>query len=140
MKPTAVRANKSDLNSTANNMSSAQSKTVCSTPNKNQSHNASPAAANLVQLNASGASAVPSNASTTNVTTSISSASGVPSSLNLSSSARDENHPLTIKSIATRDQQPLQNSIIPTTAPVAFAAVAKHNTSQHTANEGKATK
>lgn len=137
MKPTAVRANKSDLNSTANNSTSAQSKTVCSTPNKNQSHTASPATANLVQLNSSGASTVSSTSSSTNVTTSISSSSGVATSQVQSSSVRDENHSHANKPNSTRDQQPLQNSIIPTTAPVAFAAVAKHSTSQHTANEGR---
>lgn len=133
----AVRANKSDLNSTVNNSSSVQSKTVCSTPNKNQSHTASPATANSVQLNSSGASIVLSTASSTNVTSSISLSSGVATSQVQSSSVRDENHSHAIKSNSTRDQQPLQNSIIPTSAPVAFAAVAKHSTSQHTANEGE---
>lgn len=130
-----MRANKADLNSTINNTTSAPSKTVCSTPNKNQSHNASPATANSTQLNVSGASTVASTASITSVTSSIISTSGGASSQNQSSSARDENHSHA-KPISTRDQPPLQNSIIPTTAPVAFAAVAKHSTSQHTANEG----
>lgn len=140
MKPTAVRANKTDLNSTLNNTSSVpSSKPVCSPPNKNQSHNASPASANSTQLNVlnalntSGTTTVPS--SSASITTSTSSISIVSSQSQLSA-ARDENHSHAIKTVLTRDQQPLQNSIIPTTAPVAFAAVAKHSTSQHTANEG----
>lgn len=129
-----------DLNSTLNNTSSApSSKPVCSPPNKNQSHNASPASANSIQLNVlnalntSGTTTVPS--SSASITTSTSSISLVSSQSQLSA-ARDENHSHANKTILTRDQQPLQNSIIPTTAPVAFAAVAKHSTSQHTANEG----
>lgn len=129
----ALRAIKLDLNSALNSMPSAPSKTVCSTPNKNQSHNASPASA---QPNVSGMSMAPSTASSISVTSSTSSTSSSVSSQNQSSSARDENHTHANKPILTRDQQPLQNSIIPTTAPVAFAAVAKHSTSQHTANEG----
>lgn len=35
------------------------------------------------------------------------------------------------------DQLPLQNSIIPPTAPVPSAVVAKHSSLQHTADEGK---
>lgn len=120
-------------------MSSAQSKTVCSTPNKNQSHNASPATANSTQQNVPGAPSIPSTSSTTSVTSSNSSSSGIASSLNQSLSAREENHSHANKTISTRDQPLLQNSIIPSTAPVAFAAVAKHSTSQHTANEGMIT-
>lgn len=141
VKPTAVRANKTDLNSTLNNTSSApSSKPVSSPPNKNQSHNASPASANSTQLsvlnalNTSGTTTVPS--SSASITTSTSSNSIVSSQSQLSTT-RDENHSHANKTVLTRDQQPLQNSIIPTTAPVAFAAVAKHSTSQHTANEGQ---
>lgn len=138
MKPTAVRANKSDLNSTANSTTSTQSKTVCSTPNKNQSHNASPATANSSQLNTSGVSTTPTTVSSTVITSTANTISSGVTSQNQSSSARDENHSHANKqNILTREQQPIQNSIIPTTAPVAFAAVAKHSTSQHTANEGK---
>lgn len=136
MKPTAVRANKSDLSSSINNTSSVQSKTVCSTPNKNQSHNASPASANSTQQNVSGAPSITSTSLTSNVT---SSNSGVISLQTQSSAVRDENQSNANKAISQRDQQPLQNSIIPTTVPVAFAAVAKHSTSQHTANEGNSS-
>lgn len=139
MKPTAVRANKSDLSSSINNTSSVQSKTVCSTPNKNQSHNASPASANSTQQNVSGAPSITSTSLTSNVTSSNSSSSGVISLQTQSSAAREENQSNANKAISQRDQQPLQNSIIPTTVPVAFAAVAKHSTSQHTANEGNSS-
>lgn len=127
-----MRANKSDLNSTINSTSTVPSKAVCSPPNKNQSHNASPAIANSTQQSLSGAPTIPSStSSTTSIISSISSSSAVATSQIQSSSARDENHSHANKTISTRDQQPIQNSIIPTTAPVAFAAVAKH-----TANEG----
>lgn len=156
VKPTAVRANKPEINSTVNNniTSSAPSKTVCSTPNKNQSHTASPAIANnnSTQQNvSSGAPTIPLSTSTTSITTSSNSSSSggivtIQNQLPLAVSAaataaavssRDENHSHANKTISTRDQQPLQNSIIPTTAPVAFAAVAKHSSSQHTTNEGQ---
>lgn len=146
MKPTAVRASKSETNSTVNNTtSSAPTKTVCSTPNKNQSsHNASPATANSTQqIVSSGAPTIPPTSSTTSITSSnSSSSSGVaPSQIQAIAARENENHSHVTKTISTRgDQQPLQNSIIPTTAPVAFAAVAKHSSSQqHTANEGKCT-
>lgn len=130
MKPTAVRPSKSDLNSTMISSLSAPIKTVCSTPNKNQTHIVSPATSISVQPNAIGTSVASSTSSSTSATSSISSASGA------ASTPRDENHSHANKPISTRDQPPILNSIIPTTAPVAFAAVAKHNTSQHTANEG----
>lgn len=154
MKPTAVRANKTEINSTTvNNTSSSVpiGKTVCSTPNKNQSSlNASPATANSTQQSvSSGAPTIPSTSSTTSITSLNSSSSGggsvggvATSQIQSSIATRDENHSHANKTtISTRDQQqPLQNnSIIPTTAPVAFAAVAKHSSSQHTANEGKWT-
>lgn len=141
-----MRANKPEINSTVNNTTSsaAPTKTVCSTPNKNQSsHNASPATANSTQQSVtSGAPTIPPTSSTTSITSSNSSSSGgvAPSQIQ-AIATRDENHSHVTKTISTRgDQQPLQNSIIPTTAPVAFAAVAKHSTSQHTANEGKCTR
>lgn len=146
MKPTAVRASKPETISIVNNTtSSAPIKTVCSTPNKNQSsHNASPAIANSTQqIVSSGAPTIPPTSSTTSITSSnSSSSSGVTPSQQIQAiAARDENHSHVTKTISTRgDQQPIQNSIIPTTAPVAFAAVAKHSSSQqHTANEGKCT-
>lgn len=127
-----MRANKSDLGSTpsANNSSIQIKAVVCSTPSKNQSQNASPASAN--------STVNPSGTVTTVASVITSLSSGILSqNQSLSSSTRDDSYSHTNKSNLARDQQTIQNSIIPTTAPAPFAAVAKHNTLQHTANEGR---
>lgn len=127
MKSTAVRANKSEINSTVNNTTySPSSKTVCATPNKNQLHNVSSAIAkNSTQQNVSFGepSVIPSTTPTTNITTlSNSSFSGVISTQNQlplvvtssTPSILDENHSHANKTISTPDQLPSENSKIAT--------------------------
>lgn len=137
MKPTAVRANKSDVNSNlSSNIVAAQIKmAVCTTPSKNHSLNTSPPTANSTQINSISSGATISTA-LTNITTTNSSTIGITPSQIQSNINRDESYSHANKTNSTRDQQPIQNNIIPTSAP-AFAAVAKHSTSQHTANDGR---
>lgn len=143
MKPTAIRANKPDLSlissississiTSTNNVPAQNKMAVCSTPSKNHSLNASPAIANITQNLSSGAIiSTATNNSIANTT-----AIGMLTAQNTSAVSRDDSHLHGIKTNTARDQPiPINNVILPS-AP-AFSAVAKHNASLHTANDGR---
>lgn len=141
VKPTAVRANKSDLNSTASSnnttISSSLSKSiVCSTPSKNQAQSASSALATS-QLNMSGIPAMslsmsaPAPAAPTGAST-----NATPTSTNATTNSSLAAPPTTPSAQPTSTlstSSSTSSTIIPTAAPIAFAAVAKHSASQQPA-------
>lgn len=134
MKPTAIRANKTDLslNTSTNNVPAQNKMAVCSTPSKNHSQNASPAIANITQNISSGAII------TTSTNNSIANATvtGILTAQNTSAVIRDDSHLHGIKTNTAREQPIPMNNVILPSAP-AFSAVAKHNASLHTANDGR---
>lgn len=141
VKPTAVRPNKSDLNSSvsSNNTtisSSLNKSIVCSTPSKNQAQSASSALATS-QLNMSGipamslsmsasASAAPIGASTNATPTSTNATTNSSLAASATTPSAQPTSTLTTSSSTS-------STIIPTAAPIAFAAVAKHSASQQPA-------
>lgn len=98
---------------------------VCSTPSKNQTQtNALSGAATL------NVSAIQPAASSTG-TTSTASNNNTNNNTVIASSQNLQHHTTTLSSLTTTPSSTLAN---PTTAPIAFAAVAKHNTSQQQAD------